>query len=85
MELNQTPIDYSALIQSLGGPKDVAKDLGMPEVGFRTVYFWWYRNSVPAQHVPAILSLAIARKVITSIEDAPRVDPFAAPDLEPDT
>lgn len=85
--VNTDPVDYACLIDRLGGPAVVQKDLGMPEIGFRTVYFWHRRNSVPGAYAPALLSLAIARKVISSLEDAPRVDPFAAPsdEKDPDT
>lgn len=79
--INTDPVDYSAIIAGLGGPQQVVKDLGMPEVGLRTVYFWALRNSVPGKYAPALLTLAIARNVIKDLESAPRVtvDPFALP------
>jgi hypothetical protein len=77
--IDTDPVDYTALIQKLGGIDEVSKDLGMPEVNRRTVYYWLRRNSVPGKYAPALIALAIARKVIKSIDEAPRVSPFADP------
>lgn len=83
--INTDPVDYASLIRRLGGSRQVSKDLGMPEVGQRTVYFWQKRNSVPGKYAPALISLAIARKVISGLEEAPRVNPFSPVQQDPDT
>ncbi len=79
MTPNTDPVDFARLIDGLGGPKAVHAALNVPDLAMRAVIFWRKRNSVPGKYAPALLSMALSAGVISSIETAPRVDPFAEP------
>jgi hypothetical protein len=70
-------VDFTALINMLGGHAEVAKGLGLPEVSARRVYTWTLRRSVPGKYVLPLFVLAQARKIATKVDDLPRLDPFS--------
>jgi hypothetical protein len=70
-------VDFAALIQQLGGPSEVSKGLGFPDVSSRRVYTWTLRRSVPGRYVLPLIALAKVRRIANSIEDLPRLDPFS--------
>jgi hypothetical protein len=77
MTINTDPVDYAHIINALGGAKALHSTLAVPDLALRAVMFWEKRNSIPGKYAPAVLSLAISRGIIKSLDDAPRINPFA--------
>lgn len=70
-------IDWTQLINMLGGPSAVTAALPYPELKRKNVYQWWLRGSVPGRYVLPLVNLALAKKIIANTDELPKLDPFA--------